>query len=71
MELTIDRVKDFAFDVLGDFVVPDKDLEISQTKRGFQVIVLRTRGIPKEAIQTTWLYNVKQQPEFSDVKLFI
>jgi hypothetical protein len=52
--LNCDAVKNFCFDVLGDLVSPSS-IEVSQARNGkFNVIVLRTGGVPKEVIRDDW-----------------
>ncbi len=52
--MNYEAVKNFCFDVLGDLVSPSF-IEVSQARNGkFNVIVLRTGGVPKEVIRDDW-----------------
>lgn len=68
--LTTEKIKNFCFDVLGDFVNPKTDLEVEESRGTFRVIVLRTRGIPKDVIRDEW-NNQVAGTEFEKVILFI
>lgn len=68
--LTIENVKSFCFDTLGDLVNP-KNIEVEQTRSGkIQVIVLRTGGVPKEVIRDDWNRAAKGT-ELESVALFL
>ena len=66
-----ESVKNFCFDVLGDFVNPS-NIEIEETRTGkFNVIVLRTGSIPKELIRDEWKQQVTGTEFESKVVLFM
>lgn len=56
--LEIETIKKFCFEVLGDFVDPEEDILIEKARNEFRVIVLRTRGVPKEIIRDDWNTNI-------------
>jgi hypothetical protein len=56
--LEMETVKRFCFEILGDFVDPENDILIEKVRNEFRVIVLRTRGIPKEIIRDEWNTNI-------------
>lgn len=66
-----ESVKNFCFDVLGDFVNPS-NIEIEESRTGkFNVIVLRTGSIPKELIRDEWKQQVTGTEFESQVVLFM
>ena len=66
-----ESVKNFCFDVLGDFVNPS-NIEIEESRTGkFNVIVLRTGSIPKELIHDEWKQQVTGTEFESQVVLFM
>lgn len=69
--LTIEKIKDLVFDTLGDFVDPETDVRVEQARDGsFRVIVIRTRGIPKEVIRDEW-HHATDGTEFENVSLYM
>jgi hypothetical protein len=68
--LTRESVENFCFDVLGDFIDPNTDIMIEQVRGEFRVIVIRTRGIPKDIIRDEWNRNAKGT-EFEKVSLYL
>lgn len=68
--LTKESVENFCFDVLGDFIDPNSDIMIEQVRGEFRVIVIRTRGIPKDIIRDEWNRNAKGT-EFEKVSLYL
>ncbi len=70
--LTMEQVKNFAFDVLGDFM-PTNAYEVEQDRRGrFQIFVTRPKlmAAPKEVVQEDFA-RAKAGTEFENVSLFI
>ena len=66
-----ESVKNFCFDVLGDFINPS-NIEIEETRTGkFNVIVLRTGSVPKELIRDEWKQQVTGTEFESKVVLFM
>jgi hypothetical protein len=66
-----ESVKNFCFDVLGDFVNPS-NIEIEESRTGkFNVIVLRTGSIPKELIRDEWKQQVTGTEFENQVVLFM
>jgi hypothetical protein len=68
--LTRESVENFCFDVLGDFIDPKTHVMIEQVRGEFRVIVIRTRGIPKDIIRDEWNRNAKGT-EFEKVSLYL
>jgi hypothetical protein len=52
-----ESVKNFCFDVLGDFINPS-NIDIEERAGKFNVIVLRTGGIPKDVIRDEWQQQI-------------
>ena len=52
-----ESVKNFCFDVLGDFVNPS-NIDIGERADKFNVIVLRTGGISKDMIRDEWQQQI-------------
>lgn len=52
-----ESVKNFCFDVLGDFINPS-NIDIEERAGKFNVIVLRTGGIPKDVIRDEWRQQI-------------
>ena len=55
--LNYESIKNFCFDVLGDFVNPS-NIEIEERAGKFNVMVLRTGGIPKDVIRDEWKQQI-------------
>jgi hypothetical protein len=69
--LNYDSVKNFCFDVLGDFVDPS-NIEIEETRfHKFNVIVLRNGGIPKEVLWDEWKKQTAGTEFEGKVTLFV
>jgi hypothetical protein len=68
--LNKESVENFCFDVLGDFIDPKADIEVEQVRGEFRVLVLRTRGIPKDIIRDEWNRNAKGT-DFEKVSLYL
>ena len=68
--LTTEEIKNFCFDVLGDFIDPKTDIMIQEVRGSFRVMVIRTRGIPKEVIRDEWNRNA-QGTDFEQVSLYL
>ncbi len=68
--LTTEEIKNFCFDVLGDFIDPKTDIMIQEVRGSFRVMVIRTRGIPKEVIRDEWNRNA-QGSDFEQVSLYL
>ena len=70
--LEMETVEKFCFDVLGDFIDPNEDIMIQKVRGEYRVMVLRTRGIPKEIIRDEWNTNIKGTPlENEPVSLYL
>jgi hypothetical protein len=66
-----EAVKNFCFDVLGDFVKPSS-IEVEETRTGkFNVIVLRTGNVPKDIIRDEWKQQVAGTEFENKVTLFL
>jgi hypothetical protein len=69
--INYESVKNFCFDVLGDFVNPS-NIEIEESRTGkFNVIVLRTGSIPKELIRDEWKQQITGTEFENQVVLFM
>ena len=69
--MNYESIKNFCFEVLGDFVNPECDIEIEQQRNGkFVVMVLRSRGIPKQVLWDEWS-RAAAGTEFENVTLFV
>lgn len=64
------KLKDFCFDVLGDFVDPS-NIMIRQDRHGnWQVIIIRGLVCPKEIIREEWDMQTANT-EFENVSLYL
>jgi hypothetical protein len=69
--INYESVKNFVFDVLGDFVNPS-NIEIEESRTGkFNIIILRTGSVPKELIRGEWKQQVTGTDLEDKVVLFV
>ena len=69
---TRQEIEDLVFEVLGDLVNPEKDVEIDELRNGsFRIIVLRNYGIPREMFWEDWKRAIEGKEGFDKVSLFV
>ena len=69
--MTLQELKDFVFDVLGDFVDP-KNIDYMRLAGGkTAVVVLRTGDVPKELIRDEWKRHTEGNPNFAQIDLYL
>ena len=69
--MTLQELKDFVFDVLGDFVDPAGIKYIPVAGGKTAVVVLRTGGVPKDIIRDEWKRNTDGNPDFDQIRLYL